>query len=210
MPNLNLPWKLLKLYPTVHSYLFFSSHSIVLFPLRTPTPHLKKCYVQTEALRYEGIGLSFGIGHLDIFVGLPWKRFKVIPNRFIFLFTQYCIVSTENTRKGLLSVHGGSISFKIGRSFSKGTNRLSVGYTFVDLPWKLLKLFNRTFICICFFALYCLVSTENTTTWRIAKCTRRLFKYEGIGQIQNWYVILKGDNLGFHLDINLSASLESF
>ena len=32
----DLPWKLLKIYPTVHSYFFFSSHSIVLFPLRTP------------------------------------------------------------------------------------------------------------------------------------------------------------------------------
>ena len=33
--------------------------------------------------------------------------------------------------------------------------------------------------------------------------------YKGICQIQNWYVILKGENLGFHLDINLSASLEN-
>ena len=35
-------------------------------------------------------------------------------------------------------------------------------------------------------------------------------RYEGIGQIQNWYVILKGENLGFHLNINLSATLENF
>ena len=34
--------------------------------------------------------------------------------------------------------------------------------------------------------------------------------YEGIGQIQKWYNILKGENKGFHLDINLSASLEYF
>ena len=31
----DLPWKLLKIYPTVHSYFFFSWYSIVLFPLRT-------------------------------------------------------------------------------------------------------------------------------------------------------------------------------
>ena len=33
---------------------------------------------------------------------------------------------------------------------------------------------------------------------------------EGIGQIQNWYVILKEENLGFHLNINLSAILKNF
>ena len=35
-------------------------------------------------------------------------------------------------------------------------------------------------------------------------------RYEEIGQIQNWYVILKGENLGFHFNINLSATLENF
>ena len=35
-------------------------------------------------------------------------------------------------------------------------------------------------------------------------------RYEGIGQIQNRYVILKEENLGFHLNINLSAILENF
>ena len=35
-------------------------------------------------------------------------------------------------------------------------------------------------------------------------------RYEEIGQIQNWYVILKGENLNFHLNINLSATLENF
>ena len=35
-------------------------------------------------------------------------------------------------------------------------------------------------------------------------------RYEVIGQIQHWYVILKGENLGFHLNVNLSATLENF
>ena len=39
-------------------------------------------------------------------------------------------------------------------------------------------------------------------------CTK-LFD-EGIGQIQKFYVILKGENLGFHLNINLLATLENF
>ena len=39
---------------------------------------------------------------------------------------------------------------------------------------------------------------------------RGSLRYEAIGQIQNWYVILKGENLGFHFNINLSATLENF
>ena len=34
-------------------------------------------------------------------------------------------------------------------------------------------------------------------------------RYEGIGQIQNRYVIHKEENLGFHLNINLSAIHEN-
>ena len=34
-------------------------------------------------------------------------------------------------------------------------------------------------------------------------------RYEEIGQILNWYVILKGENLSFHLNINLSATLKN-
>ena len=34
--------------------------------------------------------------------------------------------------------------------------------------------------------------------------------YEGIGQIHNWYVILKEENLGFNLNMNLSAIFEKF
>ena len=34
-------------------------------------------------------------------------------------------------------------------------------------------------------------------------------RYDEIGQIQNWYVILKGENLSFHLNRNLSATLEN-
>ena len=35
-------------------------------------------------------------------------------------------------------------------------------------------------------------------------------RYEAICQIQNWYVILKEENVGFYLNINLSAILENF
>ena len=39
--------------------------------------------------------------------------------------------------------------------------------------------------------------------------TRTFLGCEGILQIQKWYVILTEENLGFYLDIHLSASLEN-
>ena len=65
---------------------------------------------------------------------------------------------------------------------------------------------NRT--CISVFlhtVLYCF-------HWEQQKVEGVLFahgsslRYEEICQIQNWYVILKGENLGFHLNINLKTS----
>ena len=41
-------------------------------------------------------------------------------------------------------------------------------------------------------------------------CHGGFLRYEGIGQIQNWYGILKEENLGFHLNIYLSAILKNF
>ena len=87
---IGLPWKLLKLYPTVHSYLFFSSHSIVLFPLRTPTTwRSAKCtrmlfkvwrnWPNSKLICYSERGeprLSFGYK----FVGIPWKLLKLYPS----------------------------------------------------------------------------------------------------------------------------------
>ena len=61
------------------------------------------------------------------------------------------------------------------------------------------------------YTLYCIVSTENTG--KLKECevhTEGSLRYDEIGQIQNWYVILKGQNLSFQLNINLSATLENF
>ena len=108
--SVGLPWKLLKLYPTVQSYLFFSSHSIVLFPLRTLTTWgsakcIRKLYkvwrelskFKMDMLFWKGKPrLSFGYKS----VGLPWKLLKLYPtvhSYLLFLFTLYCIVSTKNT-----------------------------------------------------------------------------------------------------------------
>ena len=65
---------------------------------------------------------------------------------------------------------------------------------------------------ISFFSLHCIVLfplRPPASSWS-AKCTRRLFKVWRNWQIQNWYVILKQENLGFHLNIHLSAILKNF
>ena len=158
-----LPWKLLKIYPTVHSYFFFSSYCIVLFPLRTSA---------------------------------SWR-------------------SAKCTRR-VLKVWSHWPNSKLICYPERGTRRLSFGYKFVGLPWKLLKIYPTVHSYL-FFSLHCIVlfPLRTSASWRSAKCTwRRLsahsLRYEAIGQIQNWYVILKGEHLGFHLDINLSISLENF
>ena len=99
--------------------------------------------------------------------------------------------------------------FKIDMLFWKGEPGLSFEYKFVGHPWKLLKLYPTVHAYLFFFTLYCIVSTENTeqVEW-VRSAHGGSLRYEGIGRIQNWYVILKGENLGFHLNINLSATLD--
>ena len=119
-----LPWKLLKLYPTVHSYLFFSSHSIVLFPLRTPT---------------------------------TWR-------------------SATCTRR-LFKVWRNWPYLKLVGYSQRGETRLSVGYTFIGLPWKLLKLYPWVHLYL-FVSSHCIVlfPLRTPARWKSAKCARRLFK----------------------------------
>ena len=108
------PWKLLKLYPTVDSYFLFGRHAVLycfhwehhqswrsakctrsLFKVWRNWPNSKLiCYSE----RGEP-GLSFEYK----FVGHPWKLLKLYPtvhiHAYLFFFTLYCIVSTENTSK---------------------------------------------------------------------------------------------------------------
>ena len=105
------PWKLLKLYPTVHAYLFF--FTLYCIVSTEYTGKLKECYVHTvklfkvwrnwsnsKLLCYSERGeprLSFEYK----FVGHPWKLLKLYPtvHAYLFFFTLYCIVSTEYTGK---------------------------------------------------------------------------------------------------------------
>ena len=98
----------------------------------------------------------------------------------------------------------------------RGEPRLSFEYKFVGHPWKLLKLYPTVHAYLFFFTLYCIVSTEYTCKLKECEVHTEALQVEGvcslreICKIQNWCVIVKGENLGFHLNINLSTTLENF
>ena len=95
----------------------------------------------------------------------------------------------------------------------RGEPRLSFEYKFVGHPWKLLKLYptvdHHAYLFGRHAVLYCFHWEHQQVEW-VRSAHGGSLRYEGIGRIQNWYVILKGENLGFHLNINLSATLENF
>ena len=216
----------------------FSAHCIVLFPLRTPAswrsakctrrvlkvwshwPNSKLiCYSERGAPR-----LLFGYK----FVDLPWKLLKIYPTvhsyLLFFLHTVlYCFHWEHRQVEGVLSAHGGSLrrvhteglwshwpNSKLICYSERGAPRLSFGYKFVDLPWQLLKIYPTEHSY--FFlhtVLYCF-HWEHRQVEGVLSAHGGSLRYEAIGQIQNWYVILKGEHLGFHLDISLSTPLKNF
>ena len=171
-----LPWKLLKICPTVHSYFFLytvlycfhwehrqvegvlSAHGGV-FKVWRNFPNSKLiCYSERGEPR-----LSFGYK----FVGLSWKLLKLYPNvHSYFFFSSYSIVlfplrtpaswrSAKCTRR-VLKVWSHWPNSKLICYPERGTRRLSFGYKFVDLPWKLLKIYPTVHSYL-FFSLHCIV-----------------------------------------------------
>ena len=176
----------------------FSSYSIVLFPLRTPASwRSAKCtrkvfkvwsnWPNSKLLCYSERGaprLSFGYK----FVDLPWKLLKIYPTVHSYLFfyytVLYCFHWEHRQVEGVLSAHGGSLRYEaIGQIQNcicyseRGEPRLSFGYKFVGLPWKLLKLYRNVHSYF-FFSSYSIVlfPLRTPASWRSAKCTRRVFK----------------------------------
>ena len=94
----------------------------------------------------------------------------------------------------------------------RGEPRLSFEYIFVGHFWKTSQIIPKcTFILILvlYTVLYCF-HWEHQQVEGVQSAHGGSLRCEGIGQIQNWYVILKEENLGFHLNINLSAILKNF
>ena len=67
-----------------------------------------------------------------------------------------------------------------------------------------------TFICFCIYTVLHFFHWEHQQVEGVQSAHGGYLRCERIGQIQNWYVILKEENLGFHLNINLSAILKNF
>ena len=211
-------------------HICFSSHCIALFPPRTPaswrsakcTRRLFKVWINwpnSKLVCYSERGdhrLSFEykcVGHL-------WKHLKLCPtiHAYLFFFTLYCIVSTENKQvEGVRSVHGGSLRYEgIGQIQNwyvilKGEN---IGFHLninLSSPLKTSKIIpNHTCISVFLHTVLHCFHREHRQVEGVRSAHGGSLRYEGIGQIQNWYVILKGENLGFHLNINLSATFENF
>ena len=164
-------------------HICFSSHCIVLFPLRTPASWMSaKCtrrlfkvwrnWPNSKLICYSERGEP-GLSFEYKFVGHPWKLLKLYPtvHAYLFFLTLYCIVSTENTDKLKLSAKCTRRLFKVWRNWpnsklicysERGEPGLSFEYKFVGHPWKLLKLYPTVHAYLFFLTLYCIVSTENT------------------------------------------------
>ena len=90
----------------------------------------------------------------------------------------------------------------------RGEPRLSFEYKFVGHTLKTSKIIpNHTCISVFLHTVLHCFHREHRQVEGVRSAHGGSLRYEGIGQIQNWYVILKGENLGFHLNINLSATL---
>ena len=208
-------------------FIFVSSHCIVLFPLRTPAswrsakctwrlfkvwrnwPNSKLiCYSERGERRLSGLSAIL-------------KTSQIIPNCtlyfFFFLHKLYCFHWEHQQVEGVRSARGGSLRYEGIDQIQnwcvilKGEN--------VSFYWdinlsailenKLYPSVHSYFLLFLHTVLYCF-HWEHHQVEGVRIAHGGSLRYKRIGQIQNWYAILKGENVGFHLRINLSAILENF
>ena len=136
----DLPWNPLNIiYPTVHSYFFFSSHSIVLFPLWTPASwRSAKCtrrvlkvwshWPNSKLMCYSERGAPTLLFEYK-FVDLPWKPLKIYPTvHSYFFFSSHSIVLFP---RRVLKVWSHWPKSKLICYSERGAPRLSFGYKFI-------------------------------------------------------------------------------
>ena len=93
----------------------------------------------------------------------------------------------------------------------RGEPRLSFEYKLFRPFLKTSQIMPKwTFICFCIYTVLHCFHWEHQQVEGVQSAHGGSLRCERIGQIQNWYVILKEENLGFHLNINLSAILKNF
>ena len=161
----------------------FSTHCIVLFPLRTPASWTSaKCtrrvfkvwrnWPNSKLICYSERGepkLSFEYK----FVGHTWKLLKLYPTVHAYLFFLHTVLHCFHWehRASWRSAKWTRRLFKVWRNWpnsklicysERGEPKLSFEYKFVGHTWKLLKLYPTVHAYLFFYTLYCIVSTENT------------------------------------------------
>ena len=121
-------------------------------------------------------------------VGHTWKLQKLYPtvHAYMFVYTLYCIVSTENNRqvegvrkctRRLFKVWWNWPNSKFICYSERAEPKLSIEYKFVGHTWKLLKLYPTVLAYLFFYTLYCIVfHWEHRQVEGVRSCTRRLFK----------------------------------
>ena len=148
------------------------------------------------------------------------KNSQIIPKCTFIFFCIYtvlrCFHWEHQQVEGVQSAHGGSLRCEgIGQiqNWYVILKEENIGFHLnMNLSAIFEKFSNYTQVYIhinCFLhtVLYCF-HWEHQQVERVQSAHGGSLRCEGIGQIQNWCVILKEDNLGFHLNINLSAIFE--
>ena len=181
------------------------------------------------SLRCEGIGqiqnwyvilkeenLGF---HLNINLSAILKNFSNYA-KCTFIFSCICTVLhcfhwEHQQVEGVQSAHGGSLRCeRIGQiqNWSVILKEENLGFRLnINLSAILSQIMpNCTFICFCIYTVLHCFHWEHQQVEGVQSAHGGSLRCERIGQIQNWYVILKEENLGFHLNINLSAILKNF
>ena len=176
---------------------------------------------------YSERGVSTDLGFLIwIWIGFHlsaiFEKFSNYTQVYIhinfFLHTVlYCFHWEHQQVEGVQSAHGGSLRFEgIGQiqnwcvilkeenlGFHLNINLSAIFENFSNYTQVYIHIFFLHTVLYCFH-------WEHQQVEGVQSAHGGSLWYEGIGQIHNWYVILKEENLGFHLNINLSAIFENF
>ena len=167
-------------------------------------------------LKEENLGF-----HLNINLSAILKNLSNYAQVYIHIFCIYtvlhCFHWEHQQVEGVQSAHGGSLRCEgIGQiqNWYVILKEENLGFHLnINLSAILKNLSNYAQVYIHIFCIYTVLHCfhwEHQQVEGVQSAHGGSLRCEGIGQIQNWYVILKEENLGFHLNINLSAILKNF
>ena len=190
--NLSAILKNLSNYAQVYIHICLYLHCIVLFPLRAPASWWSaKCTRRLFKVRrnWPNSKLICYSERGEPMLSFEYELSATLENslrceRICKIQNWYVILKEEN-----LGFH---LNINLSAIFENFSNYTQV-YIHIN--------------CFLQTVLYCF-HWEHQQVERVQSAHGGSLRFEGIGQIQNWCVILKEFNLGFHLNINLSAICE--